>query len=159
MPGGHYIDPSKNIIIGVGCNEKGDLGVGNDDNITQLQQLPWSRGLKISKIISCSYKAFSFITSEQDIYVCGCNDFGQLGLNNEDDQWTAKLHPFFSGQKLKIVDVSRSINAFHVFFICSSHDNVNQIYCCGANEYGQLGLEDKENYIGPQLNTFLVKVI
>ena len=152
-PGGHYIDTSKNILIGVGCNEKGDLGVGNDDNIKQLQELQWSRGLKIREIVACSYKAFAFLTSDDTVYVSGCNDFGQLGLNNEDDQWTAKLHPFFTGQKLKIINVSRSINAFHVFFICSN----NQIYCCGANEYGQLGLEDQENYIGPQLNNYFNK--
>ena len=153
-PGGiKNIDTSKNILIGVGCNEKGDLGIGNDENIKQLQELQWSRGLGIVKIISCSYKAFGFLTSDKNIYVCGCNDFGQLGLNNEEDQWTAKLHPFFDGQKLKILDISRSINAFHVCFICYGNNN-NQIYCCGANEYGQLGLDDQENYVGPQLNNY-----
>eukprot|EP01083_Nonionella_stella_P293328 997549_1 len=152
-PQGPRMDHSKNVLIGVGCNEKGDLGVGDDENIRSLQELQWSRNIGIINIISCSYKAFCFITFTGDIYVSGCNDFGQLGLNTEDDQWDGKLHPFFSNANLKIQTVSRSINAFHVFFSCKNND----IYCCGANEYGQLGLDDQENYTTPQLNEFFKK--
>eukprot|EP01083_Nonionella_stella_P050631 134619_1 len=147
------MDATHNILIGVGCNEKGELGRGDDDNLKSLQELQWSRTLQLSRIVSCSYKAFCYITTNNDLYVCGCNDFGQLGLNTEEDEWTAKLHPFFMMQKLKVVDVSRSVNAFHVLFICSNND----IYSCGANEYGQLALGDQEQYTTPQRNTYFAK--
>ena len=110
-------------------------------------------GIGVERAISCSYKAFCWITADQDVYVSGCNDFGQLGLNTDDDQWSAKMHPFFNGKSLKIVDVGRSINSFHTFFICSN----GEVYCCGANEYGQLGLNDDENYETPKLNAFFAE--
>ena len=46
------VNSGNNVIIGVGCNEKGDLGVGDDDNIRSLGELAWSAGMKYIKFLS-----------------------------------------------------------------------------------------------------------
>eukprot|EP01084_Bolivina_argentea_P065929 120191_1 len=70
--------PSKNKVLATGCNERGDLGVGHDDPIDSLQELEWTHNIGIIDIVPCSYKAFCFIAFTGEIYVSGCNDFGQL---------------------------------------------------------------------------------
>lgn len=134
-------DIEQNILIGVGCNEKGEMGNNTDVNVTQVGKLEWSKNKNIIAMFSCAYKAFAYLDIQQNIYVCGCNDYGGIGIGHEDDQRVPLMHPYFVQQKIKIVTVSKSIASFHVFFIADT----GIIYASGANEKGQLGLGDEEH--------------
>jgi len=147
------VDARKNMLIGVGCNEKGDLGKGDDENLRSLQELAWSRNKAISRVVSCSYKAFCWQSDGGALFVSGCNEFGQLGLGGEEDQWDATQHPFFASRKVR--SVSRSINAFHVFFVCDD----DKLFCCGSNDNGQLGLgADEGDADLPRENDFFASL-
>ena len=76
------------------------------------------------------------LTHNNELYVCGLNKFGQLGLgdDNKRNQYVKLEHNF--GQ-IKNIFCSRDHNIIL--------NEQNELYVCGLNYEGQLGLGDNVN--------------
>jgi alpha-tubulin suppressor-like RCC1 family protein len=96
----------------------------------------------IIKIFGGHYNCFA-ISNSSVIYGWGKNFFGLLGLNDKKNRNSPQELEFFKGKH-----VFNIVSGFyHSFFICKN----GEIYSCGGNFKGQLGLgNDQDYYSTPQ---------
>ena len=88
-----------------------------------------------------------------EVYSCGYNYYGQLGLNYTRYQIPFKIAPqkiqTFYNYEIKITEIA--CGAHHSLFLT----NDGSVYSCGYNDYGQLGLNSTNDQIAPQkIQTF-----
>ena len=159
ISGGHTAFlTNKGKVYTMGANGSGQLGLENFD----IQKEPVivsffeSNNIIIDKIY-CKYHRSFFLTSDGDIYCCGDNPNGELGLSSSKTHKTQiQLHPYFkeggsrgaTSPKISIIDVAMASN--HTWFLT---DN-GHVYGCGSNHYGQLGLGNLNNQSTPQKITY-----
>jgi alpha-tubulin suppressor-like RCC1 family protein len=130
---------SLGTVYSCGLQTNGRLGNGfeNDANISTPFLIS---GLSNITHISAGLAHSLFLTNSGIVYVCGLNVFGQLGINNLNDQ----LLPVLNTQlNTTIVDIFASTN--HSVFI----DNIGSAYVCGYNLDGSLNINDYNNQIIP----------
>jgi alpha-tubulin suppressor-like RCC1 family protein len=95
----------------------------------------------------------SFISMNGDLYMCGSNDYGELGSNRKE-----KLSvPTLVHTKSRLVEASCGI--FYTLLL----DEHGRLYAMGNNKYGQLGTGSKNPEFSPILiksleNEYIVKV-
>lgn len=96
------------------------------DNIKKLT----SKGYDIKEVVCGGYHTFLMLENN-DIYACGLNCYGQLGINITSDivRTMTKVNTPEYIEKIYT-------GGYHTFFIGSS----GKIYACGKNDWGQLGL-------------------
>ena len=118
-------------IYGVGRNDHGQLGVGT--KVTHHWPTP-IRDLSNSIISSIATgKSHSLILYENhDLYVCGANNFGQLGLGEGTRASADVLFP----QCLNLSNISAVACGADYSLVCTTEGN---LYSFGHPEYGQLG--------------------
>jgi alpha-tubulin suppressor-like RCC1 family protein len=74
------------------------------------------------------------LTKNNELYACGSNEYGQLGLGDTHD------HDIFT--KVDIPNVSTVTSGeYHTMIITKD----NELYSCGCNDVGQLGLGDRKH--------------
>jgi alpha-tubulin suppressor-like RCC1 family protein len=109
----------------------------NYKNKTQIEksfESQFGGSVKI-KQISCGGYHTCILMENNDVYACGYNSSGQLGLGD-----IIHINKF---EKVSIDDIEGNIKQIccggrHTFILMENND----IYACGYNEYGQLGLGD-----------------
>jgi hypothetical protein len=79
------------------------------------------------------YTAF-VLTDSGDVYSCGVNNYGQLGLDSSEPQKSLVKINF--PDESKIVKVTCGVK--HTLFLTET----GTVYACGSNDVGQLGIED-----------------
>merc|ERR1711982_94498 len=79
------------------------------------------------------------IDINNNLFVFGCNRFGQLGLGDKDYRYKPIKHPSLSN----IIDISKRGN--HTFVKTSN----NEIYAFGRNYYSQLGIKTEHKQLTP----------
>jgi alpha-tubulin suppressor-like RCC1 family protein len=128
-----------NELYVCGYSYFGQLGLGDYNNRNTYTKLEHNFG-KIKNIYCGDYH--NIILNEYDeLYVCGNNCGGQLGLGDNKDRNTyAKLKHNFG----KIQNIF--CGGFHSIIL---NEN-NELYVCGFNDCGQLGLDDNNN-----INTYI----
>jgi len=99
-------------------------------------------GLKIASIAIGQNDAAA-ITEQGDLYLWGPNNHGQLGLGDTKERREAVKVPFPDGAKIKNVDIGGA----HTLAFTTE----GQVYSCGINSNGQLGLGDKQPRLTPTL--------
>jgi alpha-tubulin suppressor-like RCC1 family protein len=129
-------------VYSCGKNEYGQLGLGNTTQQTMPQQISSLNSFKISAI-ACGYWHTIFLTNEGNVYSCGENYDGQLGIGNTTQQTTPQ--PISSLNSFKISAIV--CGYFHSMFLT----NEGKVYSCGWNFYGQLGTGDTTTQSVPQL--------
>jgi alpha-tubulin suppressor-like RCC1 family protein len=137
-----------NEIFVIGNNSYGQLGLGDYDNREVHTKLEHNLG-KIKNIYCGGYHNI-ILNDNNEVFVCGGNSVGQLGLGdyNKRNIYTKLEHNF---GKIKNI-------------YCGSHNNIilnenNELYVCGYNCYGQLGLGDfQDRYIYTKLEHNLGKI-
>ena len=128
---------SNQEVYSCGSNEEGQLGrkAGDYEYSSSFQQIP-----KLSEItrIECGYAHSMCLDVNNDFYVFGHNEDGQLGLDDEYDEIIniPMKHPSLSN----IIDFSRG--GWHNFVKTSN----NEIYAFGYNPYSQLGIKTEDKY-------------
>ncbi|KAK1948183.1 putative E3 ubiquitin-protein ligase HERC1 [Phytophthora citrophthora] len=115
-----------------GYNDRGQLG---HENLTTKIHVPkLIESLKDKKLsyASVSYHHSAVITDTGDLYTFGMNDCGQLGLDHTQHQSMPQLVRSLEGTEVSMV----ACGLYHTI-ICTAS---GELYSCGKNDYGQLGL-------------------
>lgn len=125
-----------------GNNMYGQLGLGDYCN---YYVRPYELILPLPNVyceqISCG-AYHTVILIKNKIYICGGNNYGQLGLGDSVDKHLL--------QELNLPDViSVGCGTYHTVALVKS-TNLNKLYVWGGNKQGQLGLGDHTNRSTPQ---------
>ena len=119
---------SKEDVLSCGNYENGHLGrfIGGDCS-TSFEKIE-----ELSEIIriECGYDYSMCIDINNDLFLFGANEYGQLGLGDTGNRYTPIKHPSLSN----IIDISKG--GWHTFVKTSK----KEIYAFGNNEHSQLGI-------------------
>lgn len=141
---------SNGDVFSIGCGLRGALGHGDVSSIDVPKQIEALAGLKIVDIASGSFHSVA-ISSFGDVYCCGWNTNGQLGLPKVAQhtfEKTSQSHQqvFTTPQLIELEDDEAIKNVY-----CGSKHTIlkterNRLFVTGLNNYGQLGLSsDKDD--------------
>ncbi len=125
-----YFITFDNEVYACGNNHDGYLGIGSDSDFELIPQKVLIEE-KIKDIIALKYNQTYFITIDDECYACGNNACGQLGIGSYDKV-------VYIPQKVLIEEKIKDIKLiyYRTYFIT----NNNKVYACGDNEYGHLGI-------------------
>jgi alpha-tubulin suppressor-like RCC1 family protein len=136
-----------NNVYGWGHNAQGELGNGNGTEVSSLQSsiilINNLNGANIKKINSSYYTSHFFaIYNDNSLYSWGSNINGVLGLGLGEDIMSIKI-------PTKITNPSQInwIDAVGNPFYSIAIDIDGNVYTCGSNNMGQLGIGNKDNNI------------
>lgn len=125
-------------VFACGNNYKGSMGMGHEQSDkeffvpTQIERLS-----DITNIFTALGGSTFFLDKSGNVFSCGSNSYGQLGLGNRSNQYTPKRIESLNNEVVEqIVCDEKS-----TYFLTSS----NTVYSCGGNEFGQLGLGDNRD--------------
>lgn len=122
-------------LYAFGYNYRGQLGLGT----TTSESIPRPvRALLSRKVVlaACSYHHTMILCSDGTLFSCGRNDSGQLGHGDTVDKKTPQA----------ILSAPRHVNGiscgqYHTVLVTSQ----GQVFVCGKNDYGQLGIDGTQN--------------
>ena len=122
-----------------GVNDYGQLGLGHTNSVCKLTLLMHDPEIKL---IRSGYHHSMVLKNNGDLLVFSDNEYGQLGLENNKDKM---IIPTLLMNDKNITNI-----------LCGVHHsmilkNNGELYVCGDNKYGQLGLGHKENVFKPTL--------
>uniref|UniRef100_K3W722 B30.2/SPRY domain-containing protein n=1 Tax=Globisporangium ultimum (strain ATCC 200006 / CBS 805.95 / DAOM BR144) TaxID=431595 RepID=K3W722_GLOUD len=115
-----------------GYNDRGQLGHENLTTKIHIPKLIESMKDKKLGFAAVSYHHSAMVTDTGELYTFGMNDCGQLGLDHTQHQSTPQLVKSLESQEVTMV----SCGLYHTI-ICTAS---GELYSCGKNDYGQLGL-------------------
>src|SRR3990167_3290528 len=121
-----------------GYNGQGNLGLGDTTNRDSPKKI---EGLPAIKSMAGGSHWSIFVDEQGNVWVCGGNQNGELGLGHTTQIYSPCKNNNLSG----IVAVGGGWANYSVFL-----DNAGNIFTCGNNEFGQLGLGDKNDRHTPQ---------
>jgi alpha-tubulin suppressor-like RCC1 family protein len=128
-------------IYAMGRNDHGQLGIGSQttENYPVLMEEIHSR-LSVSKI-STGRSHSLFLMSNGEVYGCGSNEQGQLGLGENKTALRDSLRPV----KLPFTATIRDIACgYDHSLVCNTS---GQVFAFGHPEYGQLGFGSNGSFI------------
>ena len=126
-----------------GYNARGQLGHGTKTQVIVpriIDSLATRRVIKVA----CSYYHTIIATDEDEIFACGRNDFGQLGVGTREEMLRPEPVPFFAD---KGAVLSLACGQYHTLVSTTQ----GGVYAFGKNDYGQLGIETREPRHVPHL--------
>eukprot|EP01084_Bolivina_argentea_P109267 195286_1 len=140
-----YPNCSKTVYV-IGYNKDYcQFGIHSNNNLEILTLLEWIK-IKIGhKIIDihCGQGNMGFITSTGSLWVCGKNSRGELGMGIDSKSIIKPIeHPFFQQLNIPIKTMGNGcFTSDHSIVILTNGD----VYACGENKNGQLGIGDNNN--------------
>jgi alpha-tubulin suppressor-like RCC1 family protein len=115
--------------------------LGNNTNTPDISTFTLVPFVHFVKLLHCKFLSSGIITSYNILYVCGNSASGHLGTNGVILKYTLMPNSLtFQNNDIKMVRFGQS----HTLIL----KNNGELYSCGQNYYGQLGL-------GNNINTFL----
>ncbi|KAJ5071148.1 claret isoform a [Anaeramoeba ignava] len=139
-----YLLTSNQNAYGIGSNSFGQLGF--DSKTLEKTQKPILMMKNVSKIFSgnTSFHVF-LLNSNQELFGCGYNEFGQLGLGESRNETEInKLTKIQNIPKGKIIDIQCGY-FYSIMLIENENENENpkrKLYSCGKCQYNGLGKYD-----------------
>ncbi|KAJ5071710.1 regulator of chromosome condensation [Anaeramoeba ignava] len=133
-----YLLTSNQNVYGIGSNGYGQLGF--DSETLQKTEKPILMMKNVSKIFSggLSYIVF-LLNSNQELFGCGLNNYGQLGLGYSIHEKIQKLTKIQNIPKGKIIDIQGGF--WHSIMLIENEKR--KLYSCGNSEYN--GLDSVQN--------------
>ncbi|KAJ5070272.1 claret isoform a [Anaeramoeba ignava] len=134
-----YLLTSNQNAYGIGSNDYGQFGF--DSEIIKKTEKPILMMKNVSKIFSGNTSQHVFLlNSNQELFGCGYNEFGQLGLGeSRKETEIQKLIKIQNIPKGKIIDIQCG---FYHSIILIENQNENpkrKLYSCGYYRYNGLG--------------------
>lgn len=128
---------SNGHVYSCGLNNKGQTG---NNNIKQRNILTFQKicALEHQTVIHicCGWYSSAALTKDGELYVWGCNRYGQLGLDPTVFPSLPYPHKIVFNEKIKHV----SMGLRHTVIVTENQE----LYTCGSNSRGQLGLINSE---------------
>jgi alpha-tubulin suppressor-like RCC1 family protein len=121
-----------------GSNIRGQLGIGKRSRMEGFSKVSGLEFKEVSQI-ACGQTHTVFLTYENQVYVCGSNSSGELGIDSgdfEDRVTPTKLH-HYQLDKVKMI----ACGGWNTVFVSTRND----IMVCGCNEEGQVGIKQLSN--------------
>lgn len=130
-----FILSSQGDLYCWGNNTYGQLGLGDQIDrysvniVPRINNIPW-------KYISCGYKHTLAINNSGHLYACGDNFYGQLGTGSNNFQETSfvKIDGFVGVPQMAVGGFNHSL------LLTKNINNTTNLYSCGSNFDGELGL-------------------
>lgn len=138
---------SNNKIFCFGCNESGNLGIGNKN--IQLSPVELNFDVEITDI-SCSFEGSLFLDTSGNVYGCGQNDCGNLGFGSYIRESLIPIglnHKFPTVENNCLPKITRISSGFKHCLLLSVD---GEVFSFGYNVCGQLGLGHKKNVYKPE---------
>ena len=123
-----------------GWNTYGQLGINSSSTSTHTTFVEVTHNMddKNIKYLSCGYAHSVVVKNDGSVWSCGYNEYGQLGLNNNDNKYIFTQVTTNINNDVKQV----ACGGWHTVIL----KNDGTVYSCGANNYGQLGLGNTTTY-------------
>lgn len=115
----------------VGLNMRGQLGLGTTTSVAEPSLVKELTGRRVVEV-ACSYYHTAIVLDTGDLFACGCNYYGQLGIDGHSHQDIPRPVEYFSGRPVLAVACGQS------YTVASLRNG--GIIAFGKNDYGQLGL-------------------
>merc|ERR1712012_394561 len=120
-------------VHGTGWNHVGQLGLGHTNPVTQFTKLdPGSYGDQKIVSLAAGWDFSLLLTDHGDVYSCGSNTFGQLGVNCDKTKMVSNFRKLPSLRNISHV----SCGLRHACCI----DKKGHVMTWGAGTRGQLGV-------------------
>jgi len=116
----------------------GNLGLGNNVSYLDLQLVPESISWKYVTTPKNFYSMASAIDIEDNLYGCGANSYGQLGLGYSSFRPNEFEQSLVSGLKVKKIQLTGTSSQEGIHILTTDGD----IYVAGHGSYNKLGLDD-----------------
>ena len=123
----------ENNVWTFGRGESGQLGLGDDENRTSVTRPTKIPNFK-ARQVSAGGNHTVIIDLEDNVWTCGWNHFGQLGLGDNKHRKKPTQVP-----NIKALQVSAG--GYYTVMI----DIGNNVWTFGSNKFGQLGLGDTQD--------------
>ena len=137
-----------NEMFGVGSNTDGRFGLNWNNGTATPQKIEFSFS-KVVKQISCGTNHSMLLTNESQVYMTGCNEFGQLGLVDENGNKSANVNTFriiAEIAKKKVIQICAGM--YISLIVVREKDKSTQVMSCGEKANGKLGLgNDVQNIV------------
>ncbi|XP_057330832.1 RCC1 domain-containing protein 1-like [Microplitis mediator] len=139
-------------VYSSGGGSRGQLGHDDLENSDEPSLIEALTGLIVIKIAAGGWHN-AVITSDNDLYTWGWNTNGELGLiNSEKVVAVPTIVDFYDDDNKRVIeDIKvRDVHCGNNFTVCVTDDG--QLWGCGSNKYGQLGLAQ---FSGTSKNKFV----
>ena len=148
--GGHTLltDNDNKRLFGAGWNNKGQLGIANNNaDVEHFEEIDVECNKERKRImkLACGWDFSVLLYEDGTVFVCGSNAFGQIGLG-EELKGVSKFVKNTALSNIKICDVSCGMR--HTLFL----EDSGSVYSTGCGKKGQLGLgESVKKVFTPKL--------
>ncbi|KAJ5068604.1 hypothetical protein M0811_02546 [Anaeramoeba ignava] len=149
-----YLLTSNQNVYGIGSNLSGQLGF--DSETLEKTEKPILMMKNVSKIFSgnSSYSVF-LLNSNQELFGCGENYFGQLGLGESEEDKIYKLTKIPNIPKGKIIDIKCGFH--HSIMLIENENRKRKLYSCGYYLYNGIGKKNENIYEFTEVKSSLLK--
>ncbi|KAJ5070270.1 btk-binding protein-related [Anaeramoeba ignava] len=134
-----YLLTSNQNVYGIGSNEYSQLGFESIQR-WKKEEKPILMMKNVSKIFSGNSSQHAFLlNSNQELFGCGDNEFGQLGLgeSRKEESKIQKLTKIQNIPKGKIIDIKSGF--YHSIILIEDDKAKRKLYSCGHYRYNGLG--------------------
>ena len=126
-----------------GYNDSGQCGVGRTGRVTKLREVQALHGKPVVQVYSsngCEHLAA--VTQDGELYTCGYNARGQLGLGSTTQVSTPRVvEGTLYNRRVVLVACS--------YYHTAVSTDADEVFTFGRNDHGQLGLGDHRDRLVP----------